>query len=154
MGTTTTTTTTSISTTTTSTTTTTTSQAAEFVVGDLGGVFAYHPQPRAGPGLVLTERAENDLVFGVLTSVGYFFITIVLMMGILMGDKQKYTMLLFNLFGFLFFLSLGSEQIDVYKNIDTGKSKAKGMGAMAIMTSFTYLVDTVFSVLEVMNGDK
>ena len=99
----TTTTTTTIAPSTTTTTTTTTSttpsstagpapfQQPELVVGDLGGVFAYHPQPREGTELVMTERAENDLVFGVLTSVGYFFITIVLVVGILMGDKQKYT---------------------------------------------------------------
>ena len=40
---------------------------------------------------VYDERPENDLVFGVLTSVGYFFITIVLMIGVIMGDDQKYT---------------------------------------------------------------
>ena len=40
---------------------------------------------------VYDERPENDLVFGVLTSVGYFFITIVLMVGVIMGDDQRYT---------------------------------------------------------------
>ena len=40
---------------------------------------------------IYDERPENDLVFGVLTSVGYFFITIVLMVGVIMGDDQKYT---------------------------------------------------------------
>jgi len=40
---------------------------------------------------VYDERPENDLVFGVLTSVGYFFITIVLMIGVIMGDDQRYT---------------------------------------------------------------
>merc|ERR1711970_1322991 len=48
---------------------------------------------------VYDERPENDLVFGVLTSVGYFFITIVLMIGVIMGDDQKYTLFLFNFFG-------------------------------------------------------
>jgi len=113
----------------------------------------YHAVPYVGAELELTESAENDLIFGVLTSVGYFFITIVLMVGILMGDKQKFTMLLFNLFGFLFFLALGSRQVHVYRHMDSGKSKARGMGAMAIMTSFTFMVDTIFSVLEVKNGD-
>jgi hypothetical protein len=40
------------------------------------------------------ERAENDLIFGVMTSVGYFFITIVLMIGVIMGEYhegKKYT---------------------------------------------------------------
>ena len=39
----------------------------------------------------MTERAENDLVFGILTSGGYFFIIIVLMIGHIMGDMQKIT---------------------------------------------------------------
>ena len=77
------------------------------------------------------ERPENDLVFGVMTSAGYFFITIVLMIGVVMGDRQKYTvsrsnaaasiisvfqMFLFNFFGFLFYVAIGSEQIDAYKD--------------------------------------
>ena len=77
------------------------------------------------------ERPENDLVFGVMTSAGYFLITIVLMIGVVMGDRQKYTvsgstspasiasafqMFLFNFFGFLFYVAMGSEQIDAYKD--------------------------------------
>eukprot|EP00092_Neocalanus_flemingeri_P029445 GFUD01031972.1.p1 GENE.GFUD01031972.1~~GFUD01031972.1.p1 ORF type:complete len:214 (-),score=53.80 GFUD01031972.1:33-674(-) len=112
------------------------------------------PDPYATPELFMSERAENDLIFGILASVGYFYITIVLMIGILMGDRQKFTMFLFNAFGFLFFIAIGSEQIDVYKKMPTGKSKARGMGAMAILTSFTFLVDTVFSVMDIMNGDE
>ena len=37
------------------------------------------------------EQAENDLIFGIMTSVGYFFITLVLMLGVLMGDSQNFT---------------------------------------------------------------
>lgn len=77
------------------------------------------------------ERPENDLVFGVMTSAGYFLITTVLMIGVVMGDRQKYTvsgstspasitsafqMFLFNFFGFLFYVAMGSEQIDAYKD--------------------------------------
>ena len=47
--------------------------------------------PYIGGSPIYDERPENDLVFGVLTSVGYFFITIVLMIGVIMGDDQKYT---------------------------------------------------------------
>ena len=38
-----------------------------------------------------SERAENDLVFGIMTSVGYFFIVIILMIGIIMGDKPTFS---------------------------------------------------------------
>ena len=37
------------------------------------------------------EQAENDLIFGIMTSVGYFFISLVLMVGVVMGDRQNYT---------------------------------------------------------------
>jgi len=88
-----------------------------------------------------------------MTSVGYFFITIILMVGIIMGDKQKFTLVLFNFFGFLFYIAMGSEQIDVYKGAAQGGAKARAMGSMAIITSFVFLVDTVFSVLNVINDD-
>merc|ERR1712038_1131964 len=101
---------------------------------------------------VLNERDENDLVFGIMTTVGYWFITIVLMIGLLLGDRPKMTILLFNIFGFLFFLSIGSEQIARYRGRE-GKHTANGMGAMAILTSIVYLVDSVFSLLDLKNGD-
>lgn len=40
---------------------------------------------------VLSERDENDLVFGIMTTVGYWFITIVLMIGLILGDRPKMT---------------------------------------------------------------
>jgi len=92
------------------------------------------------------------LVFGVLTSVGYFFITIVLMIGVVMGDDQKYTLFLFNFFGFLFFIAMGSEQIDAYKHAPYGVAKARAMGSVAILTSFVFLVDTVFNIMTMWNG--
>jgi len=101
---------------------------------------------------VLNERDENDLVFGIMTTVGYWFITIVLMIGLLLGDRPKMTILLFNIFGFLFFLSIGSEQIARYRGRE-GKHTANGMGAMAILTSIVYLVDSVFSFLDLRNGE-
>ena len=42
---------------------------------------------------VLNERDENDLVFGIMTTVGYWFITIVLMIGLLLGDRPKMTVI-------------------------------------------------------------
>merc|ERR1711953_348865 len=101
---------------------------------------------------VLNERDENDLVFGIMTTVGYWFITIVLMTGLILGERPRMTILLFNIFGFLFFLSMGSEQIARYRGRD-GKHTANGMGAMAILTSIVYLVDSVFSFLDLKNGD-
>jgi len=119
-----------------------------FRVGQNGDAFYWGTGAAA-----ISERAENDLIFGILTSVGYFYITIVLMVGIALGDRQKFTLLLFNSFGFLFYLSLGSEHISVNSDRPTDKPRANAMGAMAILTSFTFLVDSVFSVLDVMNED-
>ena len=39
----------------------------------------------------LSERDENDVVFGVMTTVGYWFITMVLMVGLILGDRPKIT---------------------------------------------------------------
>lgn len=38
-------------------------------------------------------------------------------------------------------------------NVTQGKHTANGMGAMAILTSLVYLVDSVFSLLDVRNGE-
>ena len=42
---------------------------------------------------VLNERDENDLVFGIMTTLGYWFITIVLMIGLILGDRPKMTVI-------------------------------------------------------------
>ena len=38
-----------------------------------------------------TQRAEDDLVIGIMTSAGYFLIIIILIIGIGMGDEITYT---------------------------------------------------------------
>eukprot|EP00092_Neocalanus_flemingeri_P015025 GFUD01016228.1.p1 GENE.GFUD01016228.1~~GFUD01016228.1.p1 ORF type:complete len:157 (+),score=22.49 GFUD01016228.1:75-545(+) len=110
-----------------------------------------------GPFVMESERAENDLVFGILTSTGYFFIVLVLMVGIVLGDTSKISMFLFNLFGFLFYIGAGSSEIFVYRSHNrpsTGEHKGKAMGAMAILTSFTFLVDTVWSAMDIIRGEE
>eukprot|EP00090_Calanus_glacialis_P015037 TRINITY_DN23911_c0_g1_i1.p1 TRINITY_DN23911_c0_g1~~TRINITY_DN23911_c0_g1_i1.p1 ORF type:complete len:156 (-),score=25.89 TRINITY_DN23911_c0_g1_i1:96-563(-) len=123
-----------------------------FRLADSGDAFHWGSGP-----LVMTERAENDMILGILASTGYFFIVLVLMVGIVMGDTSKFSMCLFNLFGFLFYIAAGSSQIYIYRSQQrptTGKHKANAMGAMAILTSFTFLVDTVWSVMDIVKGEE
>jgi len=98
-----------------------------FRVGNSGNVFVW-------------SFNDNDNIFGIMTSAGFFFFTIILLFGIALGDNAKMTLFLFNIFGFLFFIALGSRIIDVTR----GSATADGMGAMAILTSFLYLLDVVF----------
>lgn len=105
--------------------------------------------------LVPTERSENDLIMGILTSTGYFLIIFVLMIGIAMGDKSKISMFIFNLFGFLFYIGMGSSEIYIYRSQNRpadNEHKANAMGAMAILTSFVFLVDMVWSVLDILQN--
>jgi len=102
----------------------------------------------------MSERAENDLVFGTMTSAGYFYITIILMIGIVLGDNARMSLFLFNLFGFFFFIAIGSEQIDIAGQHSQGKHTANGMGAMAILTSFVFLIDTVFVVRDMTSNKE
>ena len=97
------TTTTTTITTTTTTTTTTTNQKDQFdhfldphSSAGRGGIDPYID---GYPSYVYDERPENDLVFGVMTSAGYFFITIVLMIGVIMGDNHSFTVGESNYFG-------------------------------------------------------
>ena len=133
---------------------------------------------------VYDERPENDLVFGVLTSVGYFFITIVLMIGVIMGDDQRYTVRKFSLemmwpifpdvpVQLLWVPLLHCDGVWADWCIQActickfvllhefwfcicltfqGVAKARAMGSMAILTSFVFLVDTVFNVMAMWNG--
>jgi len=152
-----TTTTTTTTTTSTTTTTTTANQKNQFDhfldPHSSAGRDDIDPYIDGSPSYVYDERPENDLVFGVMTSAGYFFITIVLMIGVIMGDNQSFTLFLFNFFGFLFFIAMGSEQIDAYKHAPSGVAKARAMGSMAILTSFVFLVDTVFNILAMWNSE-
>lgn len=48
-----------------------------------------YPNP---PGLTgsYPERSENDLILGLLVSPGYFLITLVLLVGLALGDESEY----------------------------------------------------------------
>lgn len=109
------------------------------------------------------EKFENDFSLGILTCTGYFFIVLTLLVGTAMGDSNIFTHLLFNAFGFLFFISIGSVQISEWSgrpetptiandNPAYNVSLALGMGSMAIITGVIFLVDTVFSVLDLLNA--
>ena len=48
-----------------------------------------YPNPPGLPGSY-PERSENDLILGLLVSPGYFFITLVLIVGLALGDESEY----------------------------------------------------------------
>ena len=82
-----------------------------------------YPNPPGAP-TFYPERSENDLILGLLVSPGYFFITLVLLVGLALGDTSEYgvsphyssiygifQMCLFNTFGFLLHLSAGAVEV-------------------------------------------
>merc|ERR1712130_206875 len=106
--------------------------------------------------LDMRERAENDLVMGTMTATTYFFIILILMIGLLFDDKAKYQLLLFNIFGFLFYIGIGSSQIDIWRSkykpiFTTLKHTPLALGAMAILTSFIFLIDAVLSIMDIVS---
>ena len=82
----------------------------------------HYPNPPGAP-TFYPERSENDLILGLLVSPGYFFITLILLVGLALGDSSEYgvslvllflaffQMCLFNIFGFLLHLSAGAVEI-------------------------------------------
>jgi len=119
-----------------------------FRVGHNGDVLHWG----LGPGVQMSERAENDLVTGILTSTVYLFIVMVLLLGIILGDTGKYTLLLFNVCGFFLYIAVGSSQIYIYRSRHRpaeNKDTALSMGSMAIITSFMFAVDSTLSVMDV-----
>ena len=87
-----------------------------------------------GWGTIGWDLDVNLNIFGIMASAGYFFFVIIVIIGIVMGDnnnkftvmrilhktlkKINFQLLLFNFFGFLFFIALGIEQIRVWKKFD------------------------------------
>ena len=49
----------------------------------------HYPNPPGAP-TFYPERSENDLILGLLVSPGYFFITLVLLVGLALGDANEY----------------------------------------------------------------
>ena len=85
--------------------------------------ISHYPNPPGAP-TFYPERSENDLILGLLVSPGYFFITLILLVGLALGDSSEYgvslvlfllafflQMCLFNIFGFLLHLSAGAVEI-------------------------------------------
>eukprot|EP00088_Acartia_fossae_P045093 TRINITY_DN4824_c3_g1_i1.p1 TRINITY_DN4824_c3_g1~~TRINITY_DN4824_c3_g1_i1.p1 ORF type:complete len:143 (-),score=25.68 TRINITY_DN4824_c3_g1_i1:543-971(-) len=95
---------------------------------------------------------------GIATCVGYFTIILIIMIGMICGDKAKVQLILFNLCGFFFFLSSGSMAIDAYKEYKGDlfkkfKDQGLAMGSMAIINGAVFLADTLISVLALRKSD-
>ena len=120
---------------------------------------------------------SDELFFGSMVVYGFFFITIVQVIGIIMGDKNTWLVIIwfflatlfwiilktaffFNIFwnfqnivfamcGFVFYLAVGSDLL----NLGSGLSdEAKALGAMCILTAFLFLADTVVSIMKKNQG--
>ena len=82
------------------------------------------------------EKHNYEIIFGFVTVVGLFFISLLLMIGILLVEIKTYRivsfkfkiafiiifpfipkMFLFNFVGFLFYTAMGFDQIDVYYSV-------------------------------------
>jgi len=110
---------------------------------------------------------DRDLVeaagkLGVFASIGYFFFTIIMMIGMALGDKPKFQLVLFNLFGIFFFLACGSVACSDYNNYDKNsrydsvkkyRQLGLALGSMSIILGITYIVDLLFSLLNLRKKD-
>ena len=82
------------------------------------------------------EKHNYEIIFGFVTVVGLFFISLLLMIGVLLVEIKTYRivslefkiaviivfpfipkMFLFNFVGFLFYTAMGFDQIDVYYSV-------------------------------------
>ncbi|XP_023333122.1 uncharacterized protein LOC111704954 [Eurytemora carolleeae] len=103
--------------------------------------------------------AYHDMeAFGIFTCIGYFFFTIIVMVGMIAGDSAPIFYLLFDFCGFLFFLSMGSREIDIFRNYPENPilpiSAALALGSMAIITAAIFLVDVVIRIVRLVKGNK
>lgn len=87
-----------------------------------------------------------------IVSFGFFFIVLIQLIGILLGDKTPISDALFSFFGFLFFISSGSLLIrdsDVLGIKFEYTPSMRALGSLQIINSLLYLVDFVFSAMNI-----
>jgi len=97
---------------------------------------------------------KNAEAFAYMVVFGYFYILIVQLIGIALGEEMNVQNLIYTCMGFIFFLSVGSVQIgktrtlNKYETVEK-KSNRMAMGSISILTGFVFLGDTIFTVYQV-----
>merc|ERR1712212_900822 len=95
---------------------------------------------------------------GTFAIIGFLFITIILLIGIILGDKRSHMMMLLNLCGFAFFITLCALWFARY--FDLGIDKAHGvkklksetiafgilLGALGLIYLVDFILDIYFEV--------
>merc|ERR1711936_974510 len=62
--------------------------SGDMIIWGSGPEIMQYPNPPGLPGSY-PERSENDLILGLLVSPGYFFITLVLLVSLALGDESE-----------------------------------------------------------------
>merc|ERR1711976_577471 len=89
-----------------------------------------------------------------LVVYGFFLIAIVQLIGIFGGDKSPLQDALLALLGFVLYLSIGAKTAAVTAKVLNGDSAYAGCASMCILTSLVYLVDFVFSLINLKNAQS
>ena len=97
---------------------------------------------------------ENADAFAYMVVFGYFYILIVQMIGILLGEEMNVQNLIYIGMAFIFFLALGATQIAKTKQmknngVDYKDGNRMAMGSLCIITSLIYLADTCYTIYTV-----
>merc|ERR1711860_284720 len=90
------------------------------------------------------REGTDAFIFGDLVSYGFWFFLLILMIGVMAGDKAPIANTLFALFGFIFYLSMGAAQIDIVGKNYPFHDNRLAAASMAIITSFVFAADAVF----------
>ena len=90
--------------------------------------------------LSVGETVDAD-AFAYMTVFGYFFITCVQVLGIILGEEMNFQNLTFAFLGCIFHLATGGIQIDGTYSDDPNKSVRYAMGAMCLIQGIVYLLD-------------
>jgi len=121
----------------------------ELVVGFI--LLLFYLVPTCPYGMDGAAGRFADMLF-----IGYFFICILQIISILGGDKSEILDVLLALFGFIFFLSIGSLIIHNSRHIALGgkhcNRKGKALGSLSIIASFLYLADAAFGGFALMKS--
>merc|ERR1719418_123887 len=86
--------------------------------------------------------SRDDSTFVGFVVYSFFFIVLVQLIGILLGDRSPIQDAVYALTGAIFYVAAGGAFLDAANN-DAGN----GLGAMCIITGAVFLVDTAFALI-------
>merc|ERR1712112_786941 len=99
----------------------------------------------------VSNMSSDDILFSTFVIYSFFFIVLVQLLGILLGDKSPVQDVIYAITGAIFYVAAGAAVLDGKNAFGGPNDASKGLGSMAIITGAVFVVDTGFALLSLKN---